>query len=143
MAVGSGEMPSRLAVLVGSLERRLADEEIGPARERGELGGGRRIAGVRENLVALADAEAVCLHRVVRERVRVDVKARYGGNSGKFLAKLNDKGEYDMLVPLALPADFFWRQKIAFAPGLDNLVNSLDFASSRNKDSQIMLHIQD
>ncbi len=58
------------------------------------------------------------------ERVAVNVSARYGGNSGKFLAKLNAKGEHELLVPLALPADFFWRQKIVFAPEAEGLVNT-------------------
>ncbi|MCK5689080.1 PPC domain-containing protein, partial [Myxococcota bacterium] len=57
------------------------------------------------------------------ERVSLDVDARYGANTGRYLAKLNEKGEAEFYVPLAMPADFWWRSEIAFAPEVDNLLN--------------------
>ena len=56
-------------------EGRLADEEVRSARERRELLGRGGVAGVGEQLVALPDPEAVGLHRVVREAVRLDLEA--------------------------------------------------------------------
>ena len=58
------------------------------------------------------------------ERVKLDVDARYGTNTGRYLAKLNDAGEAEYYVPLDMPADFWWRQQIAFAPTEGSLVNS-------------------
>jgi hypothetical protein len=58
------------------------------------------------------------------ERVNISVDARYGSNDGQYLAKLNDKGEPELYVPLKMPADFFWRSKVSFAPTKDGLVNS-------------------
>ena len=58
------------------------------------------------------------------ERVKLDVSARYGSNTGRYLAKLDAKGEAEYYVPLDMPADFWWRQQIAFAPTNDGLVNS-------------------
>ena len=58
------------------------------------------------------------------ERVNIGVDARYGSNKGSYLAKLNDKGEAEYYVPLKMPADFWWRSKIAFAPEKDGLVNT-------------------
>jgi hypothetical protein len=58
------------------------------------------------------------------ERVRLDVSARYGSNTGRYLAKLDAKGEAEFYVPLDMPADFWWRQQIAFAGSKDGLVNS-------------------
>jgi|GEM_PF-4403515 len=58
------------------------------------------------------------------ERVNISVDARYGSNDGQYLAKLDDKGEPEMYIPLKMPADFFWRSKVAFSPAKDGLVNS-------------------
>jgi hypothetical protein len=57
------------------------------------------------------------------ERVAVDVSARYGSNSGSYLAHLDAKGQPDFYVPIEMPADFWWRQQITFAPEKDGLVN--------------------
>ncbi len=58
------------------------------------------------------------------ERVKLDVDARYGSNTGRYLAKLDAKGEAEFYVPLDMPADFWWRQQIAFAPTDGNRVNA-------------------
>lgn len=57
------------------------------------------------------------------EKVTIDVDARYGGNRGSYLAHLDAKGKPDFYVPIAMPADFWWRQELAFAPEKDGLVN--------------------
>jgi hypothetical protein len=57
------------------------------------------------------------------EKVSLDVDARYGGNHGEYLAHLDAKGKPDFFVPIKMPADFWWRQQIAFAPEKDGLVN--------------------
>lgn len=57
------------------------------------------------------------------ERVAVDVSARYGSNNGSYLAHLDAKGQPDFYVPIEMPADFWWRQQITFAPEKDGLVN--------------------
>ncbi|MBI4820793.1 MAG: PPC domain-containing protein [Deltaproteobacteria bacterium] len=58
------------------------------------------------------------------ERVAVNVSARYGGNNGRFLAHLDKTGKPDFFVPLAMPADFWWRSKVTFAPEAEGLVNT-------------------
>ncbi|MBI2378285.1 MAG: PPC domain-containing protein [Deltaproteobacteria bacterium] len=58
------------------------------------------------------------------ERMKVTVSARYGGNTGRFLAHLDKTGKPDFFVPLAMPADFWWRSKVTFAPEADGLVNT-------------------
>ena len=61
-----GEVAAGLAVLVGRGECRLADKEVGSARERRKLLGRGGVAGIGEQLVSLPDPEALGLHRVVR-----------------------------------------------------------------------------
>ena len=58
-----------------SRERRLADEEVGVARDLGERVARRRVARVRERRAAVRDPEAVASERVVRDpRSRVDLE---------------------------------------------------------------------
>jgi len=58
------------------------------------------------------------------EKVEVGVDARYGSNNGSYLAHLDAKGVPDFYVPIEMPADFWWRQQITFAPEKDGLVNT-------------------
>lgn len=58
------------------------------------------------------------------ERVTVGVNARYGSNTGSYLAHLDSKGKPDFYVPIEMPADFWWRQQVTFAPEKDGLVNT-------------------
>ena len=48
------------------------------------------------------------------ERRSLEVDARYGHNYGSYLLKMDEKGAPEMYVPLEMPADFWWRQVIAF-----------------------------
>src|SRR5215211_2425738 len=57
-------------------ERRLAHEQIGVAREPGELGARGRVAGVRDRLAAVGDTEAVRLEVVVRKPICDQFEAR-------------------------------------------------------------------
>ena len=70
------QMAARLAVRLAGLERRLADEEVGVARELRDAPARPRVARVRERRGAVRDPEAVRLERVVRQADRAARRAR-------------------------------------------------------------------
>ena len=74
-------MAARVAVELAALQRRLAEEEVGVARELRELVRRRRVAGVRERRAGVRDAEAVRLDGVVRNAQRGHVES--GGAEGR------------------------------------------------------------
>ena len=70
------QVAARLAVGLAALERRLADEEVGVARELGDPLARPRVARVRERHASVRHPEAVGLEAVVRQPHGKDLEAR-------------------------------------------------------------------
>lgn len=117
------------ATIVAKHETSLDNPSVWKPMVDGAMKSGRNLTAETDDGAGVWNGRVITLNQALDkregswERVKKEVNARYGQNSGEYLAKLDAQGKPILYVPIKFVSDFWWRKELAFAPERDGLVN--------------------